>query len=210
MSLTQGPLHILLGKQVCGSPLSNLRLPFYFQTAYADQTPVIYNMSLQDNILFGLPYDQERFEGAINNACLAHDLEILQDGIYTGVRGCRLGDVCLAIFVFLTSFLAHSFPSELGEHGVNLSGGQKARIAFARVLYHCDDNTALCAFDDPLSSVDVHVARRLFYRGLLTHLKHKTRLVIMSSHQELAAYADYIIEVGGDILSARHGICVGG
>lgn len=109
---------------------------------------------------------------------------------------------CNLRFPHISRFLAHSFPSELGEHGVNLSGGQKARIAFARVLYHCDENTALCALDDPLSSVDVHVAKRLFYRGLLTHLKHKTRLVIMSSHQELAAYADYIIEVGGDIFSA--------
>ncbi len=40
--------------------------------------------------------------------------------------------------------------AEIGERGINLSGGQKARIALARVVY---DNADVILLDDPLSAV---------------------------------------------------------
>ena len=47
----------------------------------------------------------------------------------------------------------------VGERGVTLSGGQKARVNLARVLYHDAD---IYLLDDPLSAVDAGVARHLF------------------------------------------------
>ena len=48
--------------------------------------------------------------------------------------------------------------TEIGEKGVNLSGGQKARIGLARALYSDRD---IYLLDDILSAVDVHVGEFL-------------------------------------------------
>ena len=47
----------------------------------------------------------------------------------------------------------------VGERGVTLSGGQKARVSLARTIYHDAD---IYILDDPLSAVDTAVARQLF------------------------------------------------
>lgn len=67
--------------------------------AYVSQTPWLQNMSIRDNILFGLPYDEERYNKVLYMAALTRDLEILEYGDST----------------------------EVGEKGISLSGGQKQR-----------------------------------------------------------------------------------
>jgi ATP-binding cassette subfamily C (CFTR/MRP) protein 4 len=47
----------------------------------------------------------------------------------------------------------------VGEKGITLSGGQKARLAFARALYSDAD---IYLLDDPISAVDSKVARKLY------------------------------------------------
>ena len=47
----------------------------------------------------------------------------------------------------------------VGERGVTLSGGQKARVNLARAFYHDAD---IFLLDDPLSAVDAPVARHIF------------------------------------------------
>jgi len=49
----------------------------------------------------------------------------------------------------------------VGERGVTLSGGQKARVNLARAIY---SNAEVHLLDDPLSAVDAVVARHLFER----------------------------------------------
>lgn len=49
--------------------------------------------------------------------------------------------------------------TQIGEKGINLSGGQRARISVARALY---SDAQIYLFDDPLSAVDANVARKLF------------------------------------------------
>ncbi|CAO3612277.1 unnamed protein product [Cunninghamella blakesleeana] len=75
--------------------------------AYVSQTPWLQNMSIRDNILFGLPYDEERYNKVLYMAALTRDLEILEYGDST----------------------------EVGEKGISLSGGQKQRLAIARAVY---------------------------------------------------------------------------
>ncbi|CAI5486528.1 unnamed protein product [Closterium sp. Naga37s-1] len=67
----------------------------------------IFNATLRDNILFGLPYDKQRYERAVQVSALERDLELLPGGDLT----------------------------EIGERGVNVSGGQKQRISIARAVY---------------------------------------------------------------------------
>ena len=47
----------------------------------------------------------------------------------------------------------------VGERGVTLSGGQKARVNLARAVYHEAD---IYLLDDPLSAVDTAVGKQLF------------------------------------------------
>ncbi|CAG2120218.1 unnamed protein product, partial [Medioppia subpectinata] len=66
----------------------------------------------------------------------------------------------------------------VGERGVSLSGGQKARITLARALYNDADVYLL---DDPLSAVDSEVANHIFEKCISGYLRQKT--VILVTHQ---------------------------
>ena len=118
--------------------------------AYVEQEPFIFSASVQKNIMFGLEYNKERMEKAVKVAQLTRDLEILGNGINTVI----------------------------GERGVNISGGQKARISLARAVY---SNADIVLLDDPLSAVDPEVANRIFNECILGALKDK--LVILVTHQ---------------------------
>ena len=96
-----------------------------------EQTPFILNATIRDNILFGEELDEERYNRTIKACQLGRDLEILNGGDLT----------------------------EIGEQGVNLSGGQKARVSIARAVYA---NRDIILMDDPLSALDAHVKRKVF------------------------------------------------
>jgi ABC-type multidrug transport system fused ATPase/permease subunit len=85
--------------------------------------------------------------------------------------------------------LPFEVETEIGEKGINLSGGQKARVAFARALYSDRD---IYLLDDILSAVDVHVGEYLMRETLNGYLKGKT--IIMPTHAvKFAEMVDEII-----------------
>jgi ABC-type multidrug transport system fused ATPase/permease subunit len=55
--------------------------------------------------------------------------------------------------------MPNGINTEIGEKGINLSGGQKARLSLARAVY---SNSDLYVLDDPLSAVDSKVAKHIF------------------------------------------------
>ena len=65
--------------------------------------------------------------------------------------------------------------TQIGEKGINLSGGQKARLGLARAVYA---NRDIILMDDPISAVDAIVKRKLMKNVLLGYLKDKTRLLV--------------------------------
>ena len=101
------------------------------RVAYAPQSPWILADTVRGNILFGAPLVEDRYAAV--------------------VRACAL-DVDIAGF-------PHGDATLIGERGVTLSGGQRARLGLARALYVDADVYLL---DDPLSAVDTRVARILF------------------------------------------------
>lgn len=48
--------------------------------SYAAQSPWLRHQSIKDNILFGYPHDEERYNQVIECCALKPDLEILEDG----------------------------------------------------------------------------------------------------------------------------------
>ena len=88
----------------------------------------------------------------------------------------------------------------VGEKGLSLSGGQKARVALARAIYKKAD---FYIFDDPLSAVDSKVGKHIFENVFLRFLKNKT--VILSTHQiHFLQKVDYLIVMdSGRILSCK-------
>ena len=120
--------------------------------AYVCQTPFIQNNTLKNNILFFHEYDQERYNKILKISELLPDLEILKGGDMT----------------------------EIGERGINLSGGQKARVSIARALYSDSD---IYLLDDPISALDAHVGRNIINNVLCDYLKNKTRILVTHAIQ---------------------------
>ena len=101
----------------------------------------------------------------------------------------------LAVCKMVTKFV--------GEKGVNLSGGQKHRVALARACYAQSDIVLL---DDPLSAVDAHVGGHIFRRCICGLLGKKTR--ILATHQmQFLPRADWIVVMEGGTISLQ-GRCV--
>lgn len=97
--------------------------------------------------MFNQPLDLNRYQKVIEACQLTRDLEILPAGDNT----------------------------EIGEKGINLSGGQKARIGLARSVYQDQD---ILLFDDPISALDSHVKKDIFHQVFQGFLKDKTRILI--------------------------------
>eukprot|EP00957_Ditylum_brightwellii_P189325 14410178-Ditylum_brightwellii.AAC.1 len=134
-----------------------------FFTAYCAQNPWVINDTLRGNILFGRDYNQERYEKVIEACALKSDFEVLPAGDMT----------------------------EIGERGINLSGGQKARVSLARSMY--SEHTKVLLLDDPLSAVDAHVGEHLFSQAIRGNLsKGKTR-VLVTHHVHFLARCDTVI-----------------
>jgi ATP-binding cassette subfamily C (CFTR/MRP) protein 1 len=74
--------------------------------------------------------------------------------------------------------LPHGDQTEIGERGINISGGQKQRLNIARAIYSDAD---IILMDDPLSAVDAHVGRYIFDKAILGLLKGKC--VVLATHQ---------------------------
>jgi len=133
--------------------------------AYVAQIPWLEDASVKQNILYGLPFDQSRYSDVLDAAALVKDLEILPDGDAT----------------------------ELGSSGVNLSGGQKWRVSFARALY---SRAGILVMDDIFSAVDAHVGRHIFERGLCGRLAAGRTRILVTHHIGLVLNAAaYVVEI---------------
>lgn len=74
--------------------------------------------------------------------------------------------------------------TEIGEKGVNLSGGQKARVSLARAVY---SRASYIFLDDVLSAVDAHTAAHLFDKCLKGPLMEGRTIILVSHHVQLCA-----------------------
>ena len=116
-------------------------------TALVQQFPWIQNDTIRGNILGGEKLDKLRYLETIRNCELVNDLKTMKCGDLT----------------------------EIGGKGINLSGGQKARVSLARAVYADKD---IYLMDDPISALDASVRKKIINNVVLGHLKDKTRILI--------------------------------
>ncbi|KAI9014437.1 P-loop containing nucleoside triphosphate hydrolase protein [Phycomyces nitens] len=151
------PRSPILGNAQIGSTAQSISPEHWIlenAVAYAAQTPWLQNASIRDNILFGLPFSEKRYNDTIIACALSKDLSYLEDGDMT----------------------------EIGEKGITLSGGQKARVSLARAVYSRAKNVFM---DDVLSAVDAHTAKHLYENCLIGPLMNSRTRILVTHHVKL-------------------------
>lgn len=186
MALKRGTCSALIGKVSSGksSLLCALLGEMYFtpgtslridkKIAYVSQQSWSMSKTIKENIVMGFPWSETRFRDAIKYACFEDDLNHMPNRELTVI----------------------------GNKGVNLSGGQKARLAIARALYSDAD---VYLFDDPISALDINVGKQIMEKCILGYLKGKTVLVATHALAYLPYFHKvYVIDEGRIIMEGNH------
>ncbi|KAM6498749.1 P-loop containing nucleoside triphosphate hydrolase protein, partial [Amanita muscaria] len=137
------------------------------QVAYCGQNPWLEHATIRDNIIYhsSRGFDAERYQDVIEACALNKDLEVFDAGDMT----------------------------EIGERGVTLSGGQRARVALARALY----SEAKCILlDDPLAAVNMHTAQHIVNECLKGKLAAGRTILLVTHHLNLCLpIASHFVEL---------------
>lgn len=135
---------------------------------YCAQTPWLQSMSIRENILFSAEYDEQRYRQVLDICCLLPDLSNF-----------KAGDL-----------------SMIGENGIGLSGGQRARVALARAVY---SRSRILLLDDPIAALDHQTAESIVKRlfGDKGSSIMAGRLVVFVTHRVdlVTGYADRVLDV---------------
>ncbi|KAJ2094483.1 ABC transporter C member 13 [Coemansia sp. S100] len=185
LSATDGDLIAVVGKT--GSGKSSLLLAMCRELemtkgtgtvvgkiGYMEQSPWIMNDTMRANILFGREFDEEYYWKVIHACALTRDLESWPDSDLTMI----------------------------GEHGINISGGQRARLALARTVYSQAD---IYMLDDPLSAVDAHVKRHILDNVILSSGLLGNKIRIVTTHSEsMLPFCNQVVTVSDKTTSVVH------
>ncbi|KAG1656066.1 Multidrug resistance-associated protein 4 [Nymphon striatum] len=120
------------------------------KVAYFSQESWLYSDTIRNNIIFGRNFNEEQYSNIIDACALQKDF----------------------------SNLPHDDRTSVGERGVRMSGGQRARISLARAMYSDAD---IYLLDDPLSAVDPVIASHLYKHCIQEFLSEK--ILILVTHQ---------------------------
>ncbi|KAF9527915.1 multidrug resistance-associated ABC transporter [Crepidotus variabilis] len=144
--------------------------------AYAAQESWLQSATIRDNILFGSPYEEGRYEKVIAQCALQRDLELFEAGDAT----------------------------EVGERGLTLSGGQKARVTLARAIY---SSAQIILLDDILAALDVHTSAWIVDNCLKGDLVTGRTILLVTHNIALAGpVADFVVSLTPDGTVSRQGM----
>ena len=129
--------------------------------AYTAQNPWIRNRNIRENILYDLPFDLDKYVDTVQYCEFERDIGLQREGDQTLI----------------------------GDRGVTLSGGQKARLGLARALYQ---DKELYLMDDPISALDAHVRSQIIKNVYFGKLKDRTRILVTHAIDFLPK-ADHIV-----------------
>ena len=181
LTVSDGELVLVTGPVGCGKsslllailqelPLSQGSISCSGKIAHVPQQAWIFSGTVRENILFGQAMDPLRYNMVLDACALLNDIQDFPDGDLTMI----------------------------GERGVLLSGGQRARVDLARAVYADADVYLL---DDPLSAVDAKVGKHIFEKCICGLLAHKTRIVATHRQQFLRNAEHIVIMKEGSVIS---------
>ena len=150
-------------------PISSGKISCIGKIAFVSQMPWVYSGTVRENILFGNQFDVQRY----NNVIEVCDLQ---------------KDIALFSKLDLT---------EIGQRGVLLSGGQRARVNLARAIY---SNADIYLLDDPLRAVDAKVGKHLFERCIKGFLDGRIRILVTHHLQFLEKTDSIVIMQNGTVV----------
>lgn len=132
---------------------------------YCGQTPWLQSMSIRENILFSAPYDDSRYKQVLEACALIPDM-----------ANFRRGDL-----------------SMIGENGIGLSGGQRARVSLARAVY---SQAKVLLLDDPLSALDHQTAEFIVRKCLIGPLLNGRTTILVTHRTELCVtQAQQVVQI---------------
>ncbi|KAG7099723.1 hypothetical protein E1B28_001540 [Marasmius oreades] len=140
--------------------------------AYCAQNPWLEHATIRDNIVFASDYgyDEGRYDAVLEACALKRDLEVFDAGDLT----------------------------EIGEKGITLSGGQRARIALARAVY---SQAKYILLDDPLAAVDMHTAQHLVEKCFSGELIRGRTVILVTHHIGLCLpISSYLVELSHGVV----------
>ena len=181
LSLDKGDLAFITGRVGAGKssllyaivreiPLIHGKISSVGKIAWVGQQPWVFSGTVRDNVLFGEPFDQNRYDLTLEACELIKDLQMFPDGDLTVV----------------------------GERGTVLSGGQQARVELARAVYSNADIYLLddpLSAVDPKVGHDIfencikgilHNKTRLMITHNLEALRDAKHIVVMEEGSILA------------------------
>ena len=130
-----------------GKELSKLNLnSFYDNVTYVSQEAPIFDGTLRENLIFDKKIPDEEIIKVLNLVCLDKFYEKLENGLDT----------------------------ELGEKGVRMSGGERQRVALARLFF---DDSKIIILDEATSAMD-NITEKLVMENVVKQLDNKTLVVI--------------------------------
>ncbi|KAI0634381.1 hypothetical protein C8Q77DRAFT_1056057 [Trametes polyzona] len=141
--------------------------------SYAAQMPWLRHATIRENILFGYPWDEERYNAVVECCALKPDLAIFEDGDLT----------------------------EIGARGISLSGGQKARVALARAIYVPTKYVLLDDPLSAVDSHTARFLYEKLFRGPL--LANRTVILVTHHVELMLPGADYLVRMADGRIEAQ-------
>lgn len=148
--------------------LSKLNLnSFYDNVTYVSQEAPIFDGTLRENLIFDKKIPDEEIIKVLNLVCLDKFYEKLENGLDT----------------------------ELGEKGVRMSGGERQRVALARLFF---DDSKIIILDEATSAMD-NITEKLVMENVVKQLDNKT-LVVIAHRLETIKNVDKIYVLSDGII----------
>ncbi len=152
-------------------PVTNGKILVTGKIAYMPQDPWLFSGTVQENIVFGKDFNEQRYRATIEACALNDDFEQLPFGDMT----------------------------QVGESGVALSGGQRARVSLARTVYSDAD---IFLLDGPLKAVDAKVGEFIYQKCICGVLATRPRILV-THHKKYLQNASVVLTMENGCIVSR-------